>query len=139
MLRIRLRRTGKKHQPHYRLVIAEHTAPIKGKFIAVVGHYNPRSKELVLKQDEILKWLDTGAQPSNTVAKLLVRDGMKHAQIKIRLHPESTKKSAETAPKEKTEMSAEPQRQKKLDAKKIDSKEEKESAKAEKIEPSESK
>lgn len=88
MLRIRLRRIGKKHQPHYRIVVAEHTAPVTGKYVSVVGHYNPRSKELVIDDAAAIKWLDNGAQPSNTIAKLLTKKGIKHKSIKVHLYPE---------------------------------------------------
>lgn len=98
MLRIRLRRTGKKHQPHYRLVVAEHTAPLTGKFVALLGHYNPRTKELVIKDKEILEWIDKGAKPSNTVARLLTKQGLKHKQIVIHQYPERpSKKDAKEA------------------------------------------
>lgn len=104
MLKIRLRRTGKRNQPHYRLVVAEHTAPITGKFVAVVGHYNPRSKELVVNAEEITKWLNQGAQASNTVARLLSRQGIEHKQLQIHSYKERPSKKAaaeggdETAP-----------------------------------------
>lgn len=100
MLRIRLRRTGKKHQPHYRLVVAEHTAPLTGKFVALLGHYNPRTKELVIKDKEILEWIDKGAKPSNTVARLLTKQGLKHKQIVIHQYPERpSKKTLRKLPK----------------------------------------
>jgi len=88
MLRIRLRRIGKKHQPYYRVVVAEHTAPIQGKFVAKLGHFNPRSKELVMDADAIKHWLDHGAQPSNRVARLLLKNGMKHKLIQVHTFPE---------------------------------------------------
>lgn len=94
MLRIRLRRTGKKHQPHYRLVVAEHTAPIQGKFVDIVGHYNPRSKELVIKEEVASKWMDKGAKPSNTVARLFTKFGLKHKQIEVHMYPERPGKNA---------------------------------------------
>ncbi len=97
MLRIRLRRTGKKHQPHYRIVVAEHTAPVTGKYVSVVGHYNPRSKELVVNETEVTRWLDQGAQPSNTIAKLLTKQGVSHKQIKIHLRPVRPGKHEEPA------------------------------------------
>ncbi|MEK7184244.1 MAG: 30S ribosomal protein S16 [Patescibacteria group bacterium] len=88
MLRIRLRRTGKKHQPHYRIVVAEHTAPVSGKYVEVLGHYNPRSKELVLQDEAVMGWLNKGAQPSNTIARLLLKKGMKHKLITVHTYPE---------------------------------------------------
>lgn len=95
MLRIRLRRTGKKHQPHYRIVVAEHTAPVSGKYVGVLGHYNPRSKDIVIDDAAVTMWLDRGAQPSNTIAKLLTKKGMTHKLIKIHLYPERPGKNVE--------------------------------------------
>ena len=95
MLRIRLRRTGKKHQPHYRIVVAEHTAPVSGKYVGILGHYNPRSKDIVIDDAAVTMWLDRGAQPSNTIAKLLTKQGMKHKLIKIHLYPERPGKNVE--------------------------------------------
>lgn len=83
MLVIRLRRAGRKHDPHYRIVIAEHTAPVQGKFIADVGHYHPKSKQIGLQKDQFLNWLEKGATPSNTIAKLATREGITHKQVNI--------------------------------------------------------
>lgn len=73
MVTIRLRRTGKTKQPNYRLVIADSRAPRDGKFIEIIGHYNPirQPKELVVKNDRARYWLGVGAQPSDTVVRLL--------------------------------------------------------------------
>ena len=78
MLRIRLSRVGKKKQPSYRLVVADSRAPRDGAFIKIIGHYNPRTDPvtLVVKEDEAVEWLTRGAQPSDTVAKLLTRIGV---------------------------------------------------------------
>lgn len=81
MLKIRLTRMGKKNRPYYRIVVAEHSMPIKGRFIEICGSYDPIKKKLVLKKEEIMKWLNNGAKPSNTVAKLLLKEGMKHKSI----------------------------------------------------------
>ncbi len=83
MLKIRLTRTGRKNRPHYRLVVAEHSAPIQGKFVAILGSYDPRNKNIQLKKDEIVSWMDKGAKPTNTVAKLLKKEGIKHKSIVI--------------------------------------------------------
>jgi small subunit ribosomal protein S16 len=74
LLVIRLARTGRAKYPTYRIVAAESARAATGKFIAILGHYNPHTKELVLKQEEISKHLSNGAQPSNTVVKLLTRE-----------------------------------------------------------------
>ncbi|MBC8077655.1 MAG: 30S ribosomal protein S16 [Chloroflexales bacterium] len=73
MVRIRLRRTGKTKQPSYRLVVADQRSPRDGKFIEIIGHYNPvrQPKVLEVKGDRARYWLGVGAQPSETVVKLL--------------------------------------------------------------------
>ena len=78
MLRIRLRRTGKKKQPSYRVVVADQRAPRDGAFVEVIGHYNPltKPKTLVLKEDRVRYWLEHGAQPSETVHRLLFKEGL---------------------------------------------------------------
>lgn len=84
MLRIRLSRAGKKNMPVYRVVVAEHSAPIKGKFVEQVGTYEPRRKEITFKADRINYWISVGAQPSVTVHNLLVKEGViKSDKIKV--------------------------------------------------------
>jgi small subunit ribosomal protein S16 len=96
MLVIRLRRIGRKSDPHYRIVVAEHTAPVQGKFIAEIGHYHPKSKELVIEHDHFLGWLERGAKPSNTVAKLAEKSGLAHQHIVVKqYHTKPKKKAAE--------------------------------------------
>jgi small subunit ribosomal protein S16 len=74
LLVIRLARTGRSKYPTYRIVAAESARAATGKFVAVLGHYNPHTKDLVIKREEVQKHLSNGAQPSNTVTKLLMRD-----------------------------------------------------------------
>lgn len=81
MLVIRLRRTGKKNKPTYRVVVAEHSYPVNGKFTADLGFYNPHTKNVGLKLDEVKLWLTKGATPSNTVARLLIGEKIKHPLI----------------------------------------------------------
>jgi len=78
LLRIRLRRTGKKKQPHYRVVVADQRAPRDGDFVEVLGHYNPRTEPstLVLNEDRVKHWLSVGAQPSETVHRMLHKAGL---------------------------------------------------------------
>ncbi len=73
MLRIRLRRVGKKKQPSYRIVVAASTAPRDGAFVDQVGHYNPLTDppSVVLNEEKALKWLRQGAQPSEPVRRIL--------------------------------------------------------------------
>ncbi len=72
MVRIRLRRVGAKKQPSYRVVAANKEAPRDGKFLEVLGHYNPRTQPetIHLKEDRIFHWLSVGAQPSEAVDQL---------------------------------------------------------------------
>lgn len=72
MLKIRLQRTGKKNAASYRIVLAEHTSPPKGKFIEILGSYNPRLKQKAFKAERIQHWISKGAQVSPTVHNLLI-------------------------------------------------------------------
>jgi small subunit ribosomal protein S16 len=78
MLRIRLSRVGKKKQPSYRIVVADSRAPRDGAFLKIIGHYNPLTDPatLVVQEEEAVRWLTSGAQPSETAAKLLTRAGI---------------------------------------------------------------
>jgi small subunit ribosomal protein S16 len=77
MLRIRLRRVGAKKQPSYRIVVAEKTAPRDGKFVEVVGFYNPRTEPetVTIKEERVMHWLSVGAQPSDAVARIFKTHG----------------------------------------------------------------
>jgi small subunit ribosomal protein S16 len=77
MVKIRLRRVGAKKQPSYRVVVADSRAPRDGRFIEVIGFYNPRTEpETVrIKEDRALHWLNVGAQPTESVARLLNKLG----------------------------------------------------------------
>ena len=75
MLVIRLRSAGSKNRPFYRVVVTEGKSARDGRFVEVVGHYNPRTKPetLVLDRDRVAHWINSGAQPSDTVRTLLDR------------------------------------------------------------------
>lgn len=85
-VKIRLKRMGSKKHPFYRVVVADSRAPRDGRFIEVVGTYNPLTepKEVTLKEDLVLEWLAKGAQPSDTVRTLLSSQGLlqKHHEAK---------------------------------------------------------
>ena len=73
---IRLRRTGAKKRPFYRIVVADNRGPRDGKYIESLGYYNPISPEqLEMDVDKAVDWLNRGAQPSDTVRSLLVKSG----------------------------------------------------------------
>ena len=73
MLRIRLSRHGRKKDPHFRVVVAEKHKALEGRFVEIVGYYNPALKpvRLNLDLDRVDHWVKQGAQPSNTVRVLI--------------------------------------------------------------------
>ncbi|MCR5742603.1 MAG: 30S ribosomal protein S16 [Lachnospiraceae bacterium] len=73
MVKLRLKRMGQKKAPFYRIVAADQRAPRDGRFIEEIGYYDPTKDPSVIKFDEekAKKWLGAGAQPTETVAKLL--------------------------------------------------------------------
>ena len=77
MLRIRLRRVGLKKQPQYRMVVAENEWPRDGRFLEIVGRYNPRTnpETVEVNEERMYHWLKNGALPTESVAKLLTKQG----------------------------------------------------------------
>lgn len=85
-VRIRLRREGRTKLPSYRIVVAESTSPRDGRFIEIIGTYQPRRKDPVsLKADRANHWLDSGALPTDTVRSILRRAGVLKARHEARL------------------------------------------------------
>ena len=86
-VRLRLRRTGRKRAPMFRIVVADSRSPRDGKFIEIVGQYAPRQGEnaLNLRADRVNYWLDHGALPTDTVRSLLRRAGILKARHEQRL------------------------------------------------------
>lgn len=78
MVRLRLRRIGKKKQPIYKIVAADSRAARTGKYLEVLGTYDPRVNPMLIevKQEHLFRWLKRGAQPSDTVRSLLQRTGL---------------------------------------------------------------
>jgi small subunit ribosomal protein S16 len=76
-VKIRLRREGRKGQPSYRIVVADSEAPRDGRFVAMLGHYFPRSKGKQIDVDiaRAKQWLEKGATPSETVQSILKKAG----------------------------------------------------------------
>ena len=91
-VKLRLQRLGKKKQPFYRIVAADSRSPRDGKFIEVVGTYNPRFNppEVEIKEVKALKWLKNGAQPTDTVRSLLKKEGilLKYHLLRKKVEPE---------------------------------------------------
>ena len=73
MVKIRLKRIGAKKKPFYRIVVADARSPRDGKFIEQVGTYDPMAEPSIIKVDseKVKKWMGNGAQPTETVKKLL--------------------------------------------------------------------
>lgn len=78
MVKLRLQRFGTKKRPFYRVVAANANSPRDGRFIEIIGTYNPLAKDAALKIDEekALKWLSEGAQTTDTVKNLLSKNGI---------------------------------------------------------------
>lgn len=77
-VKIRLKRMGAKKSPFYRIVVADSRSPRDGRYIEIVGTYNPVTQpaKVDIKEDLVLKWLQDGAKPSDTVRNLLSKEGI---------------------------------------------------------------
>lgn len=95
MLKIRLKRTGKKGQPHYRIVVMESARPRDGKTVDEIGYYNPRTKPTTFDIDEnkAKEWLSKGAQPTDTIAQHFVKLGLLKSLKRGSTKPSTEKKS----------------------------------------------
>jgi len=125
MLVIRLFRTGKKNQPFFRVVVTDKRKPPRaGRFVEIVGFWNPLTKEKNLKVERIKYWLSKGAQPSDTVSNLLVSEKIierpkipKHKKAKkekkkeILKEKEAPKEIPKEAPEEKETPKEEPKKE----------------------------
>ena len=112
-VKLRLRRMGKKKQPIYKVVAADVRSPRDGKFLEVVGLYNPLTDPhtIEIKEDRVLYWLDNGAQPTNTVKSLLRQKGITlkrelvkkgHDAEKVEAEMENWRKLKEASSKKKS-------------------------------------
>ncbi len=118
MVKIRLRRTGSKKKPSYRLVVADARAPRDGAFISIIGYYNPLTdpETVIIDEEKALIWLRRGAQPTATAARLLAKAGIieeseaRKEKIKagVTAEPKARKKKAKTGVTEEPETSEEP-------------------------------
>lgn len=97
MVRIRLRRVGLKKQPSYRIVVTDQRSPRDGRFIENIGHYNPRTQPATEIVDEAraLYWLSQGAQPTDSMKRILVRTGTWDRYQRLRAGEEVEKLVAE--------------------------------------------
>jgi small subunit ribosomal protein S16 len=109
MLVIRLSRTGKRHAPHYRIVVQEKRSRLNGRTIDIIGHYHPAqaTKLLAIDHDKAQLWIGRGAQLSDTVNNLFVKDGLLPEEAKVhgfftpvkKVEPTKSDKDAEISDK----------------------------------------
>lgn len=130
MLKIRLQRVGRRHEPSFRVVVTESTrGPKSGDFIEILGNHNPKQKEITqLKADRIKYWISKGAQVSGTVHNLLIAHGVIEGK-KINVLPKKTSQIPEKSEEESKE--------KEIEEKNEDKKEEKVSEEKDKLETKE--
>jgi len=95
MLAIRLTRTGKKGQPYYRIVVADERKSVYSQYIELLGTYDPRTKKVVLDHEKVMAWMQKGAKPSNTVAKILTKEKLEHKSIVVKKYRAISKKELE--------------------------------------------
>ena len=95
-VKLRLRRMGAKQKPFYRIVAADSRSPRDGRFIEVVGTYNPikNPAEITIKEERVLSWLNDGAEPTETVRSILSKQGV------MKKFADSKKKSKKVTKKE---------------------------------------
>jgi len=95
MLKIRLQRVGKKHQPIFRLVLVDSRRATKsGSFIEILGSYNVQKSQVQFNQEKIKEWISKGAQISDTVHNLLIKEKIIEGAKKDVLHHNKIKKAA---------------------------------------------
>ncbi|MEK7103886.1 MAG: 30S ribosomal protein S16 [Patescibacteria group bacterium] len=106
MLSIRLLRTGKKNQPFYRMVVTDKKNPPRGgRFLEIVGFFNPFTKEKQIKADRIKHWISVGAKASDTVHNILVKEKVIDG-VKIAVHKKPKKKAVEAKAKASADAKA---------------------------------
>ncbi len=124
MLVIRYRRIGKRNFAQYKIVVAEKSFSVKGRFLEALGSYNPHNKEVILKEDRIKHWIGVGAQCSDSVHNLLVFKGVikgvkrksgvnkKFEEASVEETKPEEKKEAETVVETKEVSAVEPEKEK---------------------------
>lgn len=124
MVRLRLRRVGRKGQASFRIVAADKESPRDGKFLEVVGFYNPRTEPetIQLKEDRIYYWLGVGAQPSDSVERIFKTAGtmdrfarLKGGEAEDKLLAEAEKAEADRVASPRTRYPAPEKSSKKVD------------------------
>lgn len=108
MLVIRLSRRGRRNLPMYRILVAEHSKPTDGKFVEMLGHYDPAAlnQPLSVNKERVEYWMAQGAKPSNTVAKLLNRVGFDLPVVQKQKSSRLKEKEGVEAPMDKKKEAA---------------------------------
>lgn len=118
MLAIRFERVGRKNKAQFRIVLQEHTIAPGGRHVAVLGSYDPHQKKAVLKADKIKEWTKKGAQVSDSVYNLLIKENViegnkraiKMKKPEVKQAPAEEKKAEEIKAEEPKEEIKEPAR-----------------------------
>ena len=100
MLMIRLQRTGRRNEPHFRIVVTEKTTSPKGKYLEAVGFVSPREKRKSVNKERVLYWMSKGAKPSATVTNVLVSEKIIDVPKIPKHHLPKKAKGAEQKPTE---------------------------------------
>ena len=97
MLKIRLKRTGRRGEPHYRIVVVEAKRPRDGRTVEEIGYYNPRNNPTLfeVQKDRAEYWLSKGAQPTDTIAQYFVKEGILKGLRRGSTKPNTEKKTKE--------------------------------------------
>lgn len=106
MLKIRLQRKGKKKQAFFRIVLQEHTEKLQGKYLELLGSYDPHAKKLDVDVDRVQYWLSKGAQVSPTLNNLMVNHKLWDREKMQSWTPKKKEASETPAPAEKPAASA---------------------------------
>ncbi len=114
MVKIRLRRTGARHKPMYRIVVSDSKSPREGAFIEIIGSYNPLNdpETITINEDKALAWLEKGAQPTETTYRLLAKTGVMakfnaaHPKRKFKQAVQKTTQRVKKKSKSATEVKA---------------------------------
>ena len=103
MLKIRFNRIGRRNRVYYRIVVQEHTAAPGGRHVAVIGSHDPHAKKTIIDRAAAQHWLSVGAQPSDTVHNLFVREGIIKGKKRPKGVPYTPPKEEAAPEEEKTE------------------------------------
>lgn len=93
MLAIKFRKTGKKHQSYFRVVVMEKKSKLMGRYIDNLGWVNPHSNELKIDKEKVLHWIKNGAKPTESVHNILIKNDILKGK-KISVHKIAKKKEA---------------------------------------------